>query len=105
MSCDGRRCGFFDGLVDQEPAVARYRIFRFEPRRRIVHAGLKQRRGRSGLQSVLNGSKRKHISKDALPELAQTVTQVLLARNGSSTGTAPHVLPNAEAKPAEGNGE
>jgi hypothetical protein len=41
------------------------------------------------------------ILKSVAPELAQAVTQVLIARNGSASGTAPHVLPPAEPKSAE----
>src|SRR5262249_9875076 len=45
------------------------------------------------------------ILKSVAPELAQTVTQVLLARNRSPNGSAPHaVLTNAEAKPSDATG-
>lgn len=41
------------------------------------------------------------ILKSVAPEVAQTVTQVLLARNGSRGGNTPHSSANVEAKPAE----
>jgi hypothetical protein len=45
------------------------------------------------------------ILKSVAPELAQTVTQVLLARSSSPIGSAPHpVLPNAETKLAQVTG-
>src|SRR5215831_14052254 len=45
------------------------------------------------------------LLKSVAPELAQTVTQVLLARNSSPIGSASHpVLPNAETKLAQATG-
>jgi hypothetical protein len=45
------------------------------------------------------------ILKSVAPDLAQVVTQVLLARNGSPSGAAPNISSNfEEAKPAEAIG-
>jgi hypothetical protein len=44
------------------------------------------------------------ILKSVAPELAQAITQILLVRNGSPSGAAPHASPKAEAKLAEATG-